>query len=350
MHTEVIVNYAFWAGVLIVLLTLLIFLQVLYVHAVQAQRGKRSERIRQKWRPLLTQALLEAPESVPRLKRKEIIDFIILWNHLHGTVRGESAERLNHVAHKAGIDTYVVKLIRKSGLRNRLLAIVTIGNLKEKIAWEELKKDIQNPNPVLSLAAARAMVRTAPEETLPIFIEHLAVRDDWAPVRVAGILKDAGADIVSGPLSSAISNAGPEIAPRLIRYLEVAHYSVAKTVVYEMLDKATDEETISACLYILYILKDPGSLDLARRYADHPCWFIRVRVAVLLGRIGTEKDKDILTRFLSDGQWWVRYRAAQALTGLPSITFEEIQELKREHHDRFARDILTQVLSEKARV
>jgi hypothetical protein len=49
---------------------------------------------------------------------------------------------------------------------------------------------------------------------------------------------------------------------------------------------------------------------------------------------------------LSDREWWVRYRAAQALVELPWLAQAELRALQDGLTDRFAADMLAQVVAE----
>jgi hypothetical protein len=49
---------------------------------------------------------------------------------------------------------------------------------------------------------------------------------------------------------------------------------------------------------------------------------------------------------LGDSQWWVRYRAARALAHLPWMDDERLRHIKGTLTDRYARDILHQVMAE----
>ena len=51
---------------------------------------------------------------------------------------------------------------------------------------------------------------------------------------------------------------------------------------------------------------------------------------------------------LSDPEWWVRYRAAQALLAMPFVTLAEVARTRDAMGDEFARDILDHVMAERA--
>ncbi|MNN48196.1 hypothetical protein D3C81_1626630 [compost metagenome] len=67
----------------------------------------------------------------------------------------------------------------------------------------------------------------------------------------------------------------------------------------------------------------------------------------MLGRIGEHPDVNRLIPLLADAEWWVRYRAAQSLVGIPFLSMAEIELLRNNLSDRFARDMLGQAIAER---
>ena len=80
--------------------------------------------------------------------------------------------------------------------------------------------------------------------------------------------------------------------------------------------------------------------------AKHKVWFVRMQAANLLGRFGRREDYRILEPLLSDTEWWVRYRAAQAITKLQFLGPHALRNLRDRQQDPYARDILSQALAE----
>ena len=54
-----------------------------------------------------------------------------------------------------------------------------------------------------------------------------------------------------------------------------------------------------------------------------------------------------LIPLLADAEWWVRYRAAQSLVAIPFLSMAEIELLRNNLSDRFARDMLSQAIAER---
>jgi len=80
--------------------------------------------------------------------------------------------------------------------------------------------------------------------------------------------------------------------------------------------------------------------------AGHPEWRVRMAAARALGRIGAAAEIPALVELLKDPVWWVRYHAAQAVTGLKGMTPEELQVVRDTARDHFALDMLAHALAE----
>ncbi len=72
-----------------------------------------------------------------------------------------------------------------------------------------------------------------------------------------------------------------------------------------------------------------------------------MHAASALGRLGLTEDVVRLEQTLQDREWWVRYRAAQALACMPFISMDDLRRMSIRSPDPYARDILQQVISEQ---
>ncbi len=328
-----------WVGAAAFAVTLFLMLQILLSRALLLRRQRRADRFLAVWRPLLMQSLDTVPASPPPIARADVYTFLSVWNYLHESLRDESKEQLNQVARVVGMDTVAQDRLRQRSLRQRLMAIVTLGHLREASVWNELQVIVQHNNTMLSLAAARALLQINAEAALPILLPLMASRSDWPVTRVANLLKEAGADVISQPLAHAA-----ETTPRLIRYLEVAHRDVVVTTVRRLLATTQDEHVLQACLPLI---NDPADVTIVRACLSHPQWLVRVEAVAALGRVGTADDEAGLAALLSDPHWWVRYRAAHSLATLPASNVPQLQRLAAAQTNPFAHDILTEVIAER---
>ena len=324
------------------ILLILVVIVAMRIKIVFAERA--NDLLIKSWRPILIRSAAGLDVFPPSLTRASVVPILYLWNHFREILKGDSTIRLNLFGKKAGLNNAAVNLLQKGNVKNQLLAIKTLGHMRDKDEWKKLRELAVSSHPVVSLAAARAMIDIDPEKAVNFIIPVVIRRDTWPGAIVSTILRQLGPEIVSRPLAAAVYRAAPSSMPRVIRYLETARYSVIRPTVHKILSSTKNDEVVSACLQVM---QDPDDLHIIRQYTDHPSWFIRLQVARTLGRIGTWPDMDRLKELLKDESWWVRYRAAQSLTEMPFIEKEKLKQIMQEQSDRYARGILSQVLAEK---
>jgi len=345
--SDAVYTFALWAGAAVAALSVLLVLAIFVLRAALVWRNRRQARFLARWRPLLMESLVVPPRNLPALRGGDVLDCLLLWNHLQGSVRGDARERLNGFARAAGLDRAARRLLTRHGSRRRLLAIVTLGQLGEQDVRPVLRRLAEAAHPVLSLTAARALVQIDREAAVPMLMPAFAARTDWPVNRVAAILREAGADVISKPLLDVLAASNPEQGARLLGFFELAHPPVVMPAVCALLARRdTDDRLLGAALRAL---KDPQALPSVRALTLHPRWHIRMEAAKALGRLGLPEDLPRLERLLADPQWWVRYRTAQAIARLPFVRRADLEVMRDRQPDRYARDILAHVLAEPGR-
>jgi hypothetical protein len=90
---------------------------------------------------------------------------------------------------------------------------------------------------------------------------------------------------------------------------------------------------------------EPALAHLTANASD-PRWEMRVAVAAALGAFGALEHIDTLLLLLCDREWWVRYRAAEALATIPDE--ELLMRRAEETGDRFAAEMMRFVLDRAA--
>jgi HEAT repeat protein len=339
-------------------LTLLLLVVVLLMRGALLLRERRRKQFLAVWQPILVNAVDIATSDLPRLARHDLPEFLLLWNHLQESLLDESKDHLNQIGIALSIQRDALRLLRRGNLRERLLAIVTLGQLHERAAWDQLLTIAQREGALLSVAAARALVMIEPTKAVPELIPLLMRRADWPASRVANMLQIAGADVISDQIANAAlkyaleesePNANGNGKPatddpaQLVRYLELAYNVAAVPAVRTIAELSRDPEVLAACLRLF---KSAEDLPVVRECLSHEESCVRVQAAAALGRLGEDEDEERLVHLLSDREWWVRYRAAQALAHLPHMREPKLKMIQAAQSDPFARDILAQVMAE----
>ena len=343
-NSEFIIGLAWWTGVVSLLLSLLLIFETFFLHSQIVRRSKRAERFRAKWQPLLFESLGGLPKNLPPIKRRDEAAFLTLWNYLQESLRAEAKEELNRLAYSINIDAVAMRRLEEGSANEQLLAINTLGWLQESQAWSRLEEFLHGDDTRFALLAAKALIRIDAERAIAILVPLLVRRESWSLTVIAEMLRVAGADIISEPLARAAFDAPTEDAPRLIRLLALAHPGATIPVVRKLIGGVSEIEVVTACLHVL---QDTEELDTVRRFLKDDRWQVRLQAAACLGRIGTEEDEPRLIEMTGDLEWWVRYRSAQALANLPSMTSERLAEIAENHPDKYARDIIRQVVTER---
>jgi len=347
-----------WLAIAIFVATGLLLLLVLMVRLQLLRNQRRRQKFLAIWQPILASSIDIASSDVPPLRRRDQLNFLLLWNHLHRSLLDEAKDHLNQIGRALRIDEVALRMLKHRNLRERLLAIMALGELREATAFDSLWHIAENGGALLSVAAARSLVMIDAAKAVPRLIPLLIKRDDWPASRVATMLQTAGADIISDQIAEAAityarendseTSTGSESpllnrSARLIRYLGLAYNESALPAARAIAESSQDPEVLAACLRLL---ESSDDLPIVRRFLAHKDSCVRVQAASALGRIGEETDESLLVQLLSDKEWWVRYRAAQALAHLPSMSEPRLKAIGARQSDPFARDILTQVMAE----
>jgi hypothetical protein len=347
--SDPIVGLALWAGIGSLVASVAMLAAVLMLRLRALAGAARERRIAKRWQSVLVRCVESAAPKNRPLPRSEAHIFLHIWNRMHESLMGEAKQRLNELARALGADQIALRYMRGRNARRRLIAIVTLGNLHDERALEQLVLLLADPSPVVSLRAAQALLRIQGGEALPTLLAALAGRPDWPLARVISLLRELGAPAAVGralaaTMLDALASGNPELLVRLLGLVEAADAERLRAAVLQVLRRSRDAQTVAAALAAL---RHPGDAQVARAFAPHPEWLVRMESARALGRLGTQADLHNLVKLMSDANWWVRYRAAQAIVDLPWLERHQIEHLQRALPDRFAADALRQAIAER---
>lgn len=343
-EVEPVVVYAFWLGAGVAALAVLMLVVILVLRRVMQRRERVHAAAVAYWKDILVPRPEPEPDEIPPLRDRDMSGFLQVWNDVHESLQGRTTPYLARVAREVNLENRAARRLHR-GFHTRLVAMIALGNVHSRTSYQQIERYIDDKNPIVSLCAARALMQIDPQRAVSQFVPHIVSRRDWSPGSIATILTEAGAQNVERELAVAAVQANVEIAPRLVRFLAVVSPDAAAPIIRKMLQANSDERLISTCLQVMARSED---LDLVRPLLAHPRWHVRMQAAVTLGRLGLPGDEQRLVPILADSQWWVRYRAAQALHGMAFIGTEGLRRIQAEQKDKYARDIIQQVLAEHA--
>lgn len=339
-----------WGASGLTVIVLLMMTYILCLRALLLARERRYRALAARWTPILLDAAASPSTPLPGVPAGERFAFLILWNTLREQQQdAEICERMARVGAHARIDHLARALLRRRSVRKKLLAIITLGQLRDRHEWQRLCEIARSEHPLLSLAATQAIARIDADQATGMVVPLIVGHADWPAAKVATILGELGPERISAPLSRAVLQAPAAQKPRLIQLLTLCSYSSALAVVRELLGKAPPDEVIAPCLQVIGAFGERQDLELVYQWLPHARWHVRAAAASCLGKMGAWADQAKLAPLLADRQWWVRYRAAQAIVGLAPQGDPRLRDIHGTLTDRYARDILTHAIAERTR-
>jgi hypothetical protein len=337
-----IVAAAFWTGVASLLLAIILSLRILELRMSLRRRQQVEERAFAKWRPVLHAAIVGEQPALPGLSARERLPFLKLWVHLQGSLRGDARDALNGIARELGVEASARRLLEDGRRAERLLAALTLGHLRDATSWPLLAPLASLPDRTLALTAIWAMVRIDPGAAAAQILPQYLAHDDWSLSHVAAMLQEA--PVPAGAALAELLLSLPEAQlPRALRMAEALRMQVPLAVLRTALSSADVAVLVAA----LRSVTMPDVIEPVRGLLAHASWQVRVQAVRAIGRIGAPEDVARLEPLLADREWWVRYRAAQSAVELANLYGAPLDQIRAHLSDRFASDMLAQVLAEK---
>lgn len=326
------------------LLALSAFGAVLALRVRTERRRRLAAAIQARSETTLSLWLDDKAAPLPAKGRTAVLEFCRAWIYHVELVQGELQQTLVRHAIAAGLPGHLTALLERGSVPERVLALRAARSLPDAGLAQYVEPLLSGPDS-LALPAAEALVAIDPGAARGAVLPLLLTRQTWPEKRVvalyAGLVRD---DITVADLITEHALQGEAWTQvRVARFLGKLSCAERLSRLWVLLDKATDDSVISACLDGLH---EPGTAHWARHYLGHARWHVRVHAVRALGRVGSAGDETALIARMSDAQWWVRYRAAQALLQLPLLREPAVAEIYERLEDRFARDILRHAAAE----
>lgn len=324
--------------------TLVLLGLILLLRWRRARAQQQEQLFETRWRPVLMAASVGVVDSdLPALGARDQFAFLKLWNYLHESLHGEASQHLNQLARRLKCHELARRMLDARHRATQLLAILTLGHLREDSARHALRAAAATPDTVLSLMAARALIQIDAQGGAESLFPLVMTRRDWDVARLARIL---------APARSACQTLITETMPRLthpsrMRALDLAaalRLDLPSRHLAALMRPDKPPELIAAALRLA---RHPQHAPAIRALLAHAEWRVRHESIAAIARLGNAADVRSLAALLQDEQWWVRYGAAQALVASPLLSAGELDELCATASPE-AKDVLSHVIAERS--
>lgn len=333
------------AGVLVT--TVVLFFYAIGLRTATVVRNRRRNAFVTRWREVFATAVINrdaaAALPLPVVRRYDETDLLEEWNRVRSLVDGKAVDNLIALARRTDIRTIAMRKFHHGRLSSRILAVHTLGHLRDAGFQDEFLELVDHPHTALSITAAEALVEIDPAFAGSTVVPMLARRRDWPRDRVSVLLRRAGSERISEPVYRAIRTADDADKAYLLQFTRLVEPEVLDALISDLLRENNDPAVLNAALKLVNGFSGvPRIASLLR----HKVWFVRMQAAKVLGRVGQQEHLSLLLELVSDPEWWVRYRAAQAIASLPFLGPNRLRQIQAEQTDPYASDILRHAYAE----
>lgn len=338
---------ALWSIAAVTATTIVLFVYTMGLRVATILANRNRRRFLDTWRGIFASSVISDDASrtaeLPLIRNNERTNLLEEWNRARSIVDGRAVENLIALAERINIPRAASTLLARRRVQSRILAVQTIGHLRDASHKEAIRDLIRHENTALSITAAEALVEIDPAGGISTVIPMIESRRDWPKNRVSVMLRNAGSELISEPMYRAIRSADEGGQTYMLQFARLVESEVLDALVAELLQSSSHPGVLNAALKLV-----SGFAGVPRIawLSQHKAWFVRMQAAKVLGRIGQPEHLSLLESLLDDPEWWVRYRAAQSIVSLPFLGPNKLRQLQQSQSDPFAADILQQAFAE----
>ncbi|MDJ0699799.1 MAG: HEAT repeat domain-containing protein [Woeseiaceae bacterium] len=338
---------ALWSIAAVLVTTVILFVYTMGLRYATVSSMRRRRRFLDNWRHVFAAAILSEQaareQELPHVSRADRVDLLEEWNRTRSMVDGNAVGYLIALAERTRIPQLAARMLRRNRLRSKILAVQTLGHLRDAGHRDAIRELLDHENTALSITAAVALVEIDPDIAVSAVVPMIEKRRDWPKNRVSILLRMAGSERISEPMYRAIRSADNDGKTYLLQFARLVESEVLDALVDDLIRSSNDAGVLNAALKLV-----SGYRGVPRIAAltQHDAWFVRMQTAKVLGRIGQQEHLSLLESLLDDREWWVRYRAAQAIASLPFMGPNQLRQLKQRQQDPYAADMLQQSFAE----
>ena len=307
----------------------LVLLCLLLTRLLTRERQERRDAERARLKPLLLgSAEMEAPE--PARCRLERLEAMKLSVELAELVRGSDREALLDKAGALGIRETLHRQMRSRIPQDRLLAAEALAMFPEDAG--RVGTMLDDPNPDVRLGAALALAQNRLAPSARELVERLGLGTTERSLLVVSLMRDL-VDRDAAEVEAILYDPDLPDAPKLAATDALAQSGqVAHAPLVAWMAEAAEHDTelLPRIYHALGRTGHPAGHRAIARGLRHGDWQVRAAAAQAAGMTRFSGATERLSALLGDDQWWVRFRAGEALVRLGRDGTEALMQVAAE--------------------
>lgn len=345
-----LLNSVFLLGISFLWLSLALFILILLMRFNLIRQENRHQKMVEVWTPILELCLHgQWPEAVLKVGSRDLLTFLSLWSGYAESVDSEGLQILRLVAIYAGVEPLLPKAFWKGNVRIRIVIINVFGLLADRNTWSLCKNFLNDSNPLLSLAAARSMLRMDAERALPLVLKAIDSHRSWPVARTSLMLLEAGKELISAPIIEKLQTVEPTRLVDWIPYLEIVSPTEALPTLKQLLETYFNQVQIAqATLKVIGKFPKVDIREELQPYLSHVNPLLRADALTAFKKNLQESDKAFLFRMLEqETEPFVQFKTIEALLRLPGNIRLELEDFQKRSNNPDITRIITRLVIEK---
>lgn len=269
----------------------------------------------------------ENPTLEPPEQELEWIFLTSLWNDLYQKVGPSEHDRLREAADELDLQSKARKLLESHSTDQQITGVITLGHLGDTERINQIEALTESSAKILKMRSIKALSVLKPKLALKKIYDDLVENPHQSQNYYLGFCRNIDTNIITEVTLERLETVPADARSRIVPFLELADNQQSREYINDQLEQTDRPEILSACLKVLRKIGDPSDQKTVVPYLSHTADFVRIQAARTLGAIGNSEVVDVLIEKLSDSNWWVRYRAAEALVQIPSTSTEELKHI-----------------------
>lgn len=228
-------------------------------------------------------------------------------------VRGHERDRLIELLEAIGLQKECLSDVHSKDLELRTSAIRALQIFSDDTSRQALLRALEDRNPSIRMAAADALLHTEALPPLDTLMARLNEQSLLESMDMRSLMSDIARRAPASLVQLARKSKGQLAVERVIAdaLSDSSDYSVITTLIgYSQSD---DMDLRARAIRSLGELHHPAAAAVVQEALSDLRWQIRAVAARAAGQIGLEQCINGLNFLLDDRNWWVRFRAAEAL-------------------------------------
>ena len=263
-------------------------------------------------------------------------------------VRGSDRERFVEAATRLGVPARLRHHLNSGSPRVRLAAAEALAEFPDEKSVERLHAALRDRSPDVRLSAALALAsldKTPPAREL---VDLLGIGTTENSLLTVGLLRDIAAtrpDEIRGLILDEGVPAGAK-ASAIEALSASADYSLVPLIASLALTSDSEDPSLPRYLGALGAFAHPAGEKAVKRGLGSHSWEVRAAAAEAAGKIGLVSLGLQLRELLADPEWWVRFRAGEALARMGEEGARLLREAA-EHAPEAGRTAATLTMAER---